>query len=210
MSTRVSIVEDDDELRESLAILINGAPGYRCVSHYGEGEAACAGLVQEQPDVVIMDINLPRMSGIECVAKLRSAGLKCLFMMLTVHEDDEIIFQALQAGASGYLLKETAPSALLDAISELKKGGSPMSSSIARRVIKYFHREPSKGQQATMENLTKREREVLVLLTKGYLYKEIAAQLGISFDTVHTHIRNIYEKLHVRSRSEAIAAYLGA
>ncbi len=208
MAISVSIVEDNEDLRSSLTLLINGAPGFRCVSDYGSAEEAVHGLPVDRPDIAIMDINLPGMSGIDCLSRLKTTGSSALFLVLTVHDDDDVIFNALQAGATGYLLKDTAPSDLLNAITELQNGGAPMSSNIARRVLQFFHDQPRFTRPTVLDQLTQREGQILELLTKGYLYKEIAADLGISFDTVHTHIRNIYGKLQVRSRSEAIAAYL--
>ena len=207
--TTVAVVEDDQRVRESLSVLIGGADGFACTGAYATGEAALENIPQAPPNVVLMDINLPKISGIECVQRLKVACPNLMVIMLTVHEDDEMIFKALQAGANGYLLKRTPPGEILDAISEAHRGGAPMSSSIARKVIQSFHQEPSKiAQGAELTALTSREREVLELLAKGYLYKEIAASFGIQFETVHTHVRSIYHKMHVRSRSEAVAKFL--
>ena len=207
MLVRVSIVEDDSGIRESLAILINGAPGLRCVSTFPSAELALKQLPQDWVDVVLMDINLPRMSGIECTLKLKQLNPKLQIIMLTVYEDTEQIFRSLQAGASGYLIKETSPSDILDAIKDVSQGGSPMSSHIARKVVQYFQRE--RPSQHETENLSARETEILGCLAKGYRYKEIADQLGISVLTVRSHLRRIYEKLHVRSRTEAVVKFLG-
>lgn len=205
MAITVSIVEDDARVRESLAGLISRAPGFQCVSSYATGEEALAKIPEEKPEVVLMDINLPGMSGIDCVRKLKTAESSLQIVMLTVYENTEAIFNALANGASGYLLKATAPEELLNAIQDVHRGGSPMTSHIARKVVQSFQRIPS--AKAT-DNLSPREQEVLELLAKGFLYKEIADQLHISFETVHTYIRRIYEKLQVRSRTEAVAKYL--
>jgi RNA polymerase sigma factor (sigma-70 family) len=202
----VSIVEDDARVRESLAGLISRAPGFECVSHYSTGEEALAEIPKKKPEVVLMDINLPGMSGIDCVRKLKAAEPSCQIVMLTVYENTEQIFKALANGASGYLLKATPPEELLSAIQDVHRGGSPMTSHIARKVVQSFQQTPA-SSKAT-ENLSPREQEVLELLAKGFLYKEIADQLHISFETVHTYIRRIYEKLQVRSRTEAVAKYL--
>jgi len=206
MPIKVSLVEDSDHVRESLATLIDGARGFRCVGAHRSAEAALKLIPSEQPDVVLMDIHLPRMSGIECVRKLKALEPDSLVLMLTAYEDDDLIFQALKAGANGYLVKQTPPSEILTAIQEVHEGGAPMSSNIARKVIQSFHQaEP--GESST-ETLSPREREILDLVSKGYTNKEIADVLSIAFQTVHTHVRNIYTKLHVRSRTEAVAKYL--
>jgi RNA polymerase sigma factor (sigma-70 family) len=202
----VSIVEDDPRVRESLAGLISRAPGFECVSHYPTGEEALIGIPKVKPEVVLMDINLPGMSGIDCVRKLKAVEPSCQIMMLTVYENTEQIFKALANGASGYLLKATAPEELLSAIQDVHRGGSPMTSHIARKVVQSF--QQSQASAKATENLSPREQEVLELLAKGFLYKEIADQLHISFETVHTYIRRIYEKLQVRSRTEAVAKFL--
>jgi DNA-binding NarL/FixJ family response regulator len=202
----VSIVEDDARVRESLAGLISRAPGFECVSHYPTGEEALAEIPKKKPAVVLMDINLPGMSGIECVRKLKAVEPSCQIVMLTVYENTEQIFKALANGASGYLLKATPPEELLSAIQDVQRGGSPMTSHIARKVVQSFQQSATSAKAT--ENLSPREQEVLELLAKGFLYKEIADQLHISFETVHTYIRRIYEKLQVRSRTEAVAKYL--
>lgn len=206
MPIGVSIVEDDARIRDSLAVLINGAPNIRCVSSHATGEEALAQLPLKRPDVVLMDINLPRMSGIECVRQLKLLMPGLQILMLTMYEDDDLVFQALTAGASGYLVKRTSPAELLAAIEEVHSGASPMSGKIARTVVEYFHKlqhiVPAQG------NLSRREHEILDLLVKGYRYKEIADALGISFETVRSHLKNIYEKLHVHSRTEAVVKYL--
>jgi DNA-binding NarL/FixJ family response regulator len=203
---KVAIVEDETSFRESIAVLINGAQGFRCVGTYPNAETALKELLAKQPDVVLMDINLPKLSGIDCVARLKSMMPALLVVMLTAYADTEKIFQSLEAGASGYLLKQTSPAEILQAISEVHAGGSPMSNAIARKVVQFFQRRKSLNET---ENLSKREHEILSYLAKGYQYKEIADQLGLSVLTVGTHIRNTYEKLHVRSRTEAIMKFLG-
>jgi len=206
MPIKVSIVEDNDRVRESLMALIDGARGFRCVGAHRSAEAALKLIPEEKPNVVLMDVHLPRLSGIDCVRKLKSIGPDFLVLILTAYEDDELIFQALKAGANGYLVKQTSPSEILAAIQEVHEGGAPMSSNIARKVIQSFHQTAS--SESTTETLSPREREILELLAKGYMNKEIADTLSIAFQTVHTHVRNIYGKLHVRSRTEAVAKYL--
>jgi DNA-binding NarL/FixJ family response regulator len=206
MAIRVSIVEDDDRVRESLASLIDGAKGFRCASAHSNAETALKMVPPEKPDVVLMDIHLTRMDGIECVRRLKAGDSRQLILMLTAYEDDDLIFQALKAGANGYLLKQTSPADLLAAIKDVHEGGAPMSSNIARKVIKSFHQ--SEPASSTTESLSPREREILNLLAKGYMNKEIADRLQIAFETVCTHLRSIYNKLHVRSRSQAIVKYL--
>jgi DNA-binding NarL/FixJ family response regulator len=202
----VSIVEDDRRVRESLCVLINGAENIRCISTHATGEEALAAVPDKQPDVVLMDINLPAMSGIECVRKLKTQIPKLQILMLTMYEDDENVFQSLVAGASGYLVKRTSPAELLKAIEEVHRGASPMSGKIARTVVQYFQK--LQGAAPEKEYLSKREEEILNLLAKGYRYKEIADALSISFETVRSHLKNIYDKLHVHSRTEAVVKYL--
>jgi len=202
----VSIVEDNDELRGTLARVLSRAEGFRSLSQYASAEEALKALPQENPDVVLMDINLPEMNGVECVRQLRQVAPQIQVIMLTVYEDTEHIFDALAAGATGYLLKRTPRSELLEAIREVHQGGSPMTAHIARKVVQSFTK-PAAAIQPT-ENLSPREQEVLDCLSKGFLYKEIAEKLGISYETVHTYIRRIYEKLQVRTRTEAVARFL--
>ncbi len=206
MPITVSIVEDNEQLRGTLARVINRAEGFRCVSQYATAEAALETLPKDRPDVVLMDINLPGMNGVECVRQLKLAAPQLLVVMLTVYEDTENIFNALAAGAAGYLLKRTKSAELLEAIREVQRGGSPMTTHIARKVTQSFHKA-GPSSQAT-ENLSQREQEVLDLLSQGHLYKEIADKLGISYETVHTYVRRIYEKLQVRTRTEAVAKFL--
>jgi DNA-binding NarL/FixJ family response regulator len=202
----VSIVEDNDQVRSALARLINRAEGFRCLSQYPSGEAALAGLVGERPNVVLMDINLPGMNGVECVRRLKQLIPETQVVMLTVYEDTDNIFNALLAGATGYLLKRTSGADLLAAIRDVHQGGSPMTTHIARKVVQSFQRAGASPHPT--ENLSPREQEVLDCLAKGFLYKEIADNLGISYETVHTYIRRIYEKLQVRTRTEAVAKFL--
>ena len=206
MSITVSIVEDNDQLRGTLARVISRADGFRCVGQYPSAEAALESVPQERPNVVLMDINLPGMNGVECVRRLkeRVAGLQ--IVMLTVYEDTENIFNALAAGASGYLLKRTTSAELLAALREVVQGGSPMTTHIARKVVQSFQKTGPSSQPT--ENLSEREQQVLDCLSQGFLYKEIADKLGISYETVHTYIRRIYEKLQVRTRTEAVAKFL--
>jgi DNA-binding NarL/FixJ family response regulator len=206
MPITVSIVEDNDQLRGTLARVISRAEGFRCVSHYGSAEAALASLLNDAPEVVLMDINLPGMNGVECVRQLKGLAPQIQVVMLTVYEDTDNIFNALAAGASGYLLKRTKSAELLEAIREVHRGGSPMTTHIARLVTQSFQRTAATA--APTENLSQREQEVLDCLSKGFLYKEIADKLGISYETVHTYIRRIYEKLQVRTRTEAVAKFL--
>jgi DNA-binding NarL/FixJ family response regulator len=199
---RVVIVEDDREMREGLEIIVRSNPSIDCIATCPTGEEALEIIPGNIPDIVLMDIHLPGISGIECVRKLKPGLSFTQFMMCTVYEDNESVFDSLCAGATGYLLKNSPPSKITEAIIDLYHGGSPMSSVIARKVIEAFR--PAVEQNKDVEKLTNREREMLDLLAKGYRYKEIADRLSISFETVRTHIHNIYEKLHVQSRTEAL------
>jgi DNA-binding NarL/FixJ family response regulator len=205
VSLDVSIVEDDAPAREILVDWIRRAPGFRFISEYANAESAIAGLPNDKPNVVLMDINLPGMSGIECVRRLKPLLASTQFVMVTVYEDADHIFNALAAGASGYLLKQTPQQELLAALKDVHGGGSPMTSNIARKVVQSFQKPGPQIDESA--NLSPREREVLELLARGYLYKEISASLGISTPTVNTYIRRIYEKLHVQSRAQAVAKY---
>jgi DNA-binding NarL/FixJ family response regulator len=205
MNIKVSIVEDDGPAREILADWINHSAGFQCVGEHDSVEHALEHLPAEKPSVVLMDINLPGLSGIDGVRRLKPLLPETQFMMLTVYEDVDHVFDALAAGATGYLLKQTPRGELLDSIKEVHAGGSPMTGNIARRVVQAFHRE-APAAPASAE-LSQREREVLELLARGYLYKEIMDALEVSRGTVNTYIRRIYEKLHVRSRSQAVAKF---
>jgi DNA-binding NarL/FixJ family response regulator len=207
MDIRVAIVEDQDEVRKGLAFLIDAADGFCCAGAYVDAEHAIAELESGSPDVVLMDIGLPRMSGIEATRRIRELRPATQVMMLTVYEDETRIFESLRAGATGYVLKKTPPDKLLEWIGVMHRGGSPISSQIARRVIETFHRPPP--QPDSTADLTPREHEILELLVRGFRYNEIGEQLFISLDTVRTHVRHIYEKMHVRSRAEAAARYHG-
>jgi DNA-binding NarL/FixJ family response regulator len=202
----ISLVEDNHQLRGTLARLLDTAEGFRCVSQYANAEDALVGLPKDKPDVVLMDINLPGMNGVECVRKLKQIAPEIAAVMLTAYEDTENIFNALAAGATGYLLKRAPRAELLDAIREVRRGGSPMTTHIARKVVQSFQRESVATQSG--EALSAREQEVLDHLSQGFLYKEIAEKMGISYETVHTYIRRIYEKLQVRTRTEAVAKFL--
>jgi DNA-binding NarL/FixJ family response regulator len=208
MSIAVSIVEDDAGVRSSLVKLINSSPGYRCVSQHSSAENALDEIPKLKPDVALMDINLPGINGVECVRKLKPMLPRTQVIMLTVYQNTDHIFKALAAGATGYLLKQTPPAELLAAIRDVNAGGSPMSGHIARKIVQSFQDTTSAAARAESDSLSPREAEVLDLLAKGFLYKEIADHMKISYATVHTHIRHVYEKLHVRSRTEAVAKHL--
>jgi len=201
MSIAISIVEDQRALRESLVEWLGNAPGIRCVGAYATAEEALRGIPAQKPDVVLMDINLPGMDGIQCVARLKERLPKTQVLMLTTYDEGDLIFDSLRAGANGYLLKNMPQAELVAAVEQVHAGGAPMSLQIARKVINHFHRSPKTASE--LEQLTTREREILRLLAKGYLYKEIAEHLSISMSTVRTHVSSVYEKLHVQSRTEA-------
>ncbi len=205
MNIAISIIEDDVPAREILADWIRRAEGIQGVSEYADAESALKSLPREKPGVVLVDINLPGMNGIECIRRLKPVLPQTQFVILTVYEDDNHIFKALAVGASGYLLKQTPRQMLLTALREVHAGGSPMSSSIARKVVQSFCRPVTVPDESV--SLSPREQEVLELLARGFLYKEIADSLHLSVQTVNTYIRRIYEKLHVRSRAQAIAVY---
>ncbi|MGL5017099.1 MAG: response regulator [Luteolibacter sp.] len=204
MSIRVSIIEDDAALRKAIIERIDGDRRFDIVSDYASAEAAIKQLPQDQPDVVLSDINLPGMSGIDCVRKLKPQMPKTQFVMLTVYEDSERIFQALTAGATGYLVKRASRTELLESIVGVHRGESPMSSGIARKIVASFQRTEPDGT----DKLSPREKQVIELLAQGFLYKEIADQLQLSIPTVNGYIRSIYEKLQVHSRSQAVAKFL--
>jgi DNA-binding NarL/FixJ family response regulator len=204
---KVSVVEDDSRIRDSLVGILDGVAGFHCVNNYATGEEALDEIPRQKPDVVLMDIKLPGMSGIECVARLKEKLPALPIVMLTVFEDSDKVFKALEAGACGYLVKRTTPEDLLEALRQVHSGGAPMTGRIARMVVQSFGRMGTSKMET--ENLTPREREILELLAKGDLCKEIAEKLGLSLRTVHTHLKNIYEKLHVRSRTQAVLKYIG-
>jgi DNA-binding NarL/FixJ family response regulator len=203
---RVAIVDDDDGVRTKLGHAVARFAGCVCVGQFSSGEEALAGLPAAAPKVVLMDINLPGMNGIECVRQLKAAHPAIEFIMLTVYEDTDSVFSALAAGATGYLLKLATRQELLEAIQRVHAGGSPMTSHIARKVVQSFRRPTAVEAETT--TLSPREQQVLEYLAKGFLYKEISSAMDISYDTVHNHIRHIYEKLHVRSRTQAVTKYL--
>ena len=204
----VALVEDQPEIRDSWSRLIASFPDFVCACMCSSGEEAMRLIPPLQPDVVLMDIFLPRMSGIECTARLKGLLPKTRILILTAADDEEMVFPALEAGADGYLLKQARPADLRDALNEVLNGGVPMTSGIARRVVEYF-RERGKVRDELV-NLSGREKEVLLLLSKGYSNKEIAANLSLSVETIHGYLKHVYEKLHVRSRAEAVAKYMSS
>jgi DNA-binding NarL/FixJ family response regulator len=214
MSITVCIVDDNKDIRSALEQIIHMSEGYAMVGSFISAEDAIDAIPSLKPQVVLMDINLGGMSGIECVRRLKPVNEDILYMMCTVYEEDEKIFEALRAGASGYILKKTAPGKMLDAIKELVDGGAPMSSQIARKVVAAFSKAKPSEEAADTDGdinalLSNREREILELLSKGMLYKEIAHSLYISAETVRKHVYHIYEKLHVNNRVEAVNKYFG-
>ncbi len=210
MPIKVSIVDDNEGLRSSLATLIRRAPALRLLGEYPDAETAVKEIPSKVPDVVLMDINLPGMNGVDCVRQLKTALPKVQFLMLTVYEDSDSLFRSLKAGASGYLLKRTASSRLLEAIEEVNTGGSPMTPQLARRVVQFFNVPPQSREDSPLARLTPGEREFIDQLANGYAYKEIADRMKISIDTVRSYVRTVYEKLHVHSRTEAVVKYLRA
>jgi len=203
----VIITEDNITIREGLALLINATDGMSCPVQYGSCEEMLADIKNQHPDVILQDIGLPGMSGIEGVREIRQIFPDVLILMLTVYEDEENVFESLKAGANGYLLKKTPPAQLIEAIRDAFTGGSPMSSSIARKVVTYFQGSNKKSEEEKT-NLSARELEILTNLAQGNSYKITADNLFISIDTVRTHIRTIYKKLHVHSQSGAVAKAL--
>ncbi len=208
-AVRVCVVEDDNLVREQLVEQLKQAAGFVCVGHYRSAEAALEEIPRQKPDVVLMDINLPKMSGIDCVRHLKGALPATQHVMLTVYEDADAIFKSLLAGAVGYLLKGRSGSGsrVLDAVREAASGGSPLNSLIARKIVQHFHHQPARS--GSEHPLSIREREVLELLSKGLPYKEIADMLGVNIETIRKHCHNIYEKLQVGSRTEAVVKFLG-
>lgn len=207
MSIAITIVEDQHDMRESLVEWLGNAPGLRCVGAHASAEEALKRIPDEHPDVVLMDINLGGMNGIECVSRLKQRVPKTQVLMLTTYDDGDLIFDSLRAGANGYLLKNMPRQELVQALQQVQAGGAPMSLQIARKVINYFHDSDKPSQE--LQQLTGRETEILKLLAKGYLYKEIAERLGVSLSTVRTHVSAVYEKLHVHSRTEAAMKLAG-
>ena len=206
MQVKVAIVDDDEGIRTSLAALIRRAPALKLAGDYPDAETALKEIPRHPPDVVLMDINLPGIKGVECVRQLKSTLPQVQFLMLTVYEDSDSLFNSLRAGASGYLLKRTASARLLEAIRDVHGGGSPMTPQLARRVVQFFSK-PAEGELSA-SRLTPGEREFLDQLANGYAYKEIADRMKISIDTVRSYVRTVYEKLHVHSRTEAVVKYL--
>ena len=201
----IAIVEDDHRTRAILSKWIDASEGFRCLATYCDAESSLKGIPLQQPDIVLMDINLPQINGVECVRHLRAQFPAMPFVMLTVYEDVEHIFAALSAGAVGYLLKRSSPEELIGALNYVRSGGSPMTTVIARKVVQYF--QGGQAPPTTEDNLSARERQVLDLVARGFYYKEIAVEMGVTINTVHTFIRRIYEKLQVRTRCEAMAKY---
>ena len=209
MSIPISIVEDNEDIRNALEQIISMTEGFELRCSCESGEDALAKLPIFLPKVVLMDIHLGGINGIEVVRQLKERYPEMLFMMCTVYEEDEKIFEALKAGASGYIIKKTTPSKLLEAIKELHQGGAPMSSQIARKVVSAFQTKPSTVPEGLIELLTKRELEILEMLASGMVYKEISDKLFISSETVRKHVYNVYHKLHVSNRVEAVNKYFG-
>jgi len=206
--TTVAIVEDNAVMRKTFRQWVDAAPGHRCVVACASAEDALANIPAHEPDVVLMDVNLPGKSGIECVARLKQILPKTQVIMLTVYRNQELIFKALQAGACGYLLKRCSPAELLKAITEVRTGGAPMTPEIARMLVEVYQRKPL--NPAPTEELTAREMEILALLSEGLSNKEIADRVSVSYDTVRAHLHHIYEKLHVRGRTEAVRMFFQA
>jgi len=207
MSITVSIVEDNKGTREQLIKLFNNAPAMRCVNAYSNGEDAIIGIGKDAPDVALVDINLPRMSGIEVVSAIKQKCPSMQVLMLTTYEETEMIFDSLRSGANGYLLKNMSAAELVQAVQDVRAGGAHMSMQIARKVVAHFHHMRTASSE--MRELSPRENEILKLLAEGFLYKEIAEKLNITMSTVRTHIHSVYEKLHVQTRTEAVVKYLG-
>jgi DNA-binding NarL/FixJ family response regulator len=206
VSIRVAIVEDDRAVRENLSLLIEAAHGFSCVARCASAEEAWQQLPDVSPDVVLMDIHLPGRNGINCLAHLRTVLPQTQVIMLTIEEDSELVFESMKAGATGYLVKHATPQEILEAVSDVHRGGAPMSSQIARKVVTAFRKQPE--APSSDARLSPREEQVLRLLAKGHRSKEIADELGVGLGTVNTYVRHIYEKLHVRSRAEAVARFM--
>jgi DNA-binding NarL/FixJ family response regulator len=207
MPIRVSIVEDDEGIRSNLAQLLGSHPDFECVSTHAHGRGACAEIPRLRPEVVLMDINLGAMDGIECVARLKSALPGLQIIMVTVYEDTDKIYPALEAGATGYILKRTPTEELFEAIRQVCRGESPMSGPIARKVVQFFQQKARNSE--LLDQLSPKEHQVLERLARGFLYKEIAQEMQITHETVRTHIRSVYQKLQVNTRTAAVLKYLG-
>ncbi len=205
MPITIAIVEDDFKTRENLQAMLREKPEFKCLGAFTSGEAAIEGMPKLKPDVVLMDINLPKMSGVECTRQLKQLLPKIHIIMLTVYDDSDRIFRALQMGANGYLLKRSPADEILQAIQDVQHGGAPMSNYIARKVVQSFQQQGASAKPA--ENLSKRETEVLGYVAQGYSNKEVAEALGLSVETIHAYLKNIYAKLHVRSRTEAVMKF---
>lgn len=208
MAIKVAIVDDDEGIRASLAALIRRAPAFKLTGDYPDAETALKEIPRNPPNVVLMDINLPKMKGMECVRLLKAQLPAVQFLMLTVYEDSDSLFTSLKSGASGYLLKRTASARLLEAIKDVHAGGSPMTPQLARRVVHFFAQPAAPASSSSISLLTPGEKEFLNQLANGYAYKEIADRMKISIDTVRSYVRTVYEKLHVHSRTEAVVKYL--
>lgn len=206
MPIKVAVVDDDEGIRTSLAAMIRRAPNLRLTGDYPDAETALKEIPRRPPDVVLMDINLPGVNGVECVRHLKATLPSLQVLMLTVYEDSDSLFNSLKAGASGYLLKRTASARLLEAIRDVHDGGSPMTPQLARRVVQFFSKPGP--EDSAVSKLTPGEKEFLDQLAQGYAYKEIADRMKISIDTVRSYVRTVYEKLHVHSRTEAVVKYL--
>lgn len=197
----VSIVEDIDDIRNGLAGIIQMSDGFILLHSFASAEEALPAIISSSPDIVIMDINLPGINGIDCIRQARIKNPRVQFMMFTIYENSDTVFEALEAGASGYLLKNSSPAKIVESLKEMYEGGSPMNAAIAKKLVMKFQKQVSTLNQY---NLTPKEHEVLQLMSKGYLYKEIAAELNNTVNTIKQHIRHIYEKLHVQNKAEAI------
>lgn len=210
MTIRVAIVEDDQRLRNGLAMLLGGSLGFELIGSYSDAESAIASLPRIEPDVILMDINLPKQSGIDCIRQIKPHLPRTQIIMVTIYQDEGRVFEALRAGAVGYLSKDTPPAEILESVRDAHRGGSPMSSGIARMVVAHFHPENLRIPAAANEpvHLSPREDQILQLLVKGYRYKEVAENLSCSINTVREHVRRIYEKLQVTTSREAVAKYL--
>jgi DNA-binding NarL/FixJ family response regulator len=206
MKKSVIVVEDDDRLRDQMLKILVSAADIKCLGTFASAEDALPEILNKSPDVVLMDIKLPGISGIQCVAEIKKSAPAIQIVMVTIYEDSERLFKALKAGANGYIVKSSAPEQLVDAIRDVYKGGAPMSSHIARKVVKHFNVIGSSADE--LQSLSEREREVLNLLAEGFIYKEIGDKLSIAPETVRAHVKNICQKMHVRCRVEAIAKHV--